>query len=128
MLKFAPNTPTGKWVTGYLDQKGYTLVLPNAYDQVKNYYFSIVVAYVKKDLKIKKSKASPKGWLTWCELSIDDRNIVAIHSTREDFLKDMKKELQDRKDKKEDLIVFGDTNVTENSEEEEQKKLMSKII
>lgn len=125
--EFAPNTPSGKWVTDYFDQKGYRLVLPNAKDEVENYYYSIVAAYVKKDLKVKNSKVSPEGWLTWNELLIDDQYIVGIHSTREAFLNDMKETVKDRNDKEKELIVFGDTNVT-NDSEEKQKKLMNEII
>lgn len=126
--EFAPNTPTGKWVTKYFAQNGYRRVLPNGYDNIENYYYSIVVAYVREDLNITKSKPSPKGWLTWCEIPIDNQNIVGIHSTRTDFLKDMKEEVKDRKEKSEELIIFGDTNVTEESDDEEQKKLMNEIV
>lgn len=125
--EFAPNTPSGKWVSNYLDQKGYKLVLPNAYDYVENCYYSIVVAYVRKDLKIEKSKASPKDWLTWCELSIDDKNIVGIHATSIDFLNDIKETVKGRIYKEKDLLVLGDTNVTEKSEEN-RKVLMSEIM
>ena len=125
--EFAPNTPSGKWVSNYLDQKGYKLVLPNAYDYVENGYYSIVVAYVRKDLKIEKSKASPKDWLTWCELSIDDKNIVGIHATNIAFLNDIKETVKGRIYKEKALLVLGDTNVTEKSEEN-RKVLMSEIM
>lgn len=125
--EYAPNTPSGKWVTDYFSKKGYKLVLPNAKEEVGNYYYSIVAAYVKKDLKVKNSKAFPEGWLTWNELLIDEQYIVGIHSTREAFLNDVKKIVKDRSDKEKDLIVFGDTNVT-NDSEEKQKMLMNEII
>ena len=123
--EFAPNTPSGKWVSDYLEQKGYKLVLPNASDYVEDRYYSIVVAYVKKDLKIEKSEASPKGWLTWCELSVGNKNIVGIHKTSTEFLKDMKETVRGSRYK--DTLILGDINVTENSEEKD-KELMSDIM
>lgn len=125
--EFAPNTPSGKWVADFFDQKGYKLVLPNAQDQVETRFYSVVVAYVKKNLKVENSKASPKGWLTWNELLIDDHYVVGIHSTSESFLCDMKEAVKDRNDNKNNLIVLGDTNVTKESEEK-RKKLMNEII
>lgn len=125
--EFSPNTPTGKWVTNYFEQHGYRLVLPDASESIDICYYSIVVAYVSKDLNIIKSKSSPQKWLTWCEIQVDNQNIIGIHSTRTDFLNDMKEEIQGRKGKDEDLIVFGDTNVTEKSDKE-QKELMNEIM
>lgn len=125
--EFAPNTPSGKWFSNFMDKQGYKLILPNAYDFVEDYYYSIVVAYVKSDLEILKSEASPEGWLTWCELSVDNKNIVGIHSTRTAFLNDMKETIGGNRYKGKDILIFGDTNVTEESEKK-QKKLLSEIM
>ena len=125
--EFAPNTPSGKWFSNYMDKQGYKLILPNAYDCVEDYYYSIVVAYVKSDFGVLKSEASPEGWLTWCELSVDNKNIVGIHSTRTVFLNDMKETIGENRYKGKDILIFGDTNVTEESEIK-QKKLLSEIM
>lgn len=125
--EFAPNTPSGRWISNYLEQEGYKLVLPNASDCVKECYYSIVVAYVKEGVGIEMSEVSPKGWLTWCELSIDNKNIVGIHSTRSDFLIDMKEAVRGGRYKDKDIIIMGDTNVTKESEIE-QKRLMNEIM
>lgn len=124
--EFAPNTPSGKWVSNYLNREGYKLILPSGYDSVKNEYYSLVVAYVKKELEIVKSVVSPNDWLTWCELSIDNKNIVGIHSTRPEFLEDMRKAVRKKRYKDNDTIILGDINVTEESEVE-RKQLMSEI-
>lgn len=125
--EFAPNTPSGKWVSNYLEKQGYKLVLPNASDYVEDCYYSIVVAYVKKDSEIVKSEVSPKAWLTWCELSVDNKIIVGIHSTRTEFLNDMNETVRGKRYKDKDILIFGDTNITENSEDED-KELMSNIM
>lgn len=126
--EFAPNTPSGKSVTDYLDKQGYRLVLPNASDYVEDCYYSIVVAYVKKNLNIVKSVASPKGWLTWCELYINNIDVVGIHSTRTEFLLDMMITVSGNDSYKDKgILIFGDKNVTEKSEEQ-QKLLLGDII
>ena len=82
---------------------------------------------MKKDLEIEKSEVSPNGWLTWCELSIDNKIIVGIHSTRTEFLNDTKKAVRGRHYQDKGISILGDTNVTEESEEN-RKRLISDII
>lgn len=129
--EFAPNTPSGKWVTHFFDKKGYRLVLPDAKEQVEIIFYSVVVAYVKKELNVKNSEASPGDYLIWNELLVDDHYVVGIHFTRdeirEDILRVMKEAVNNRSDKKKKLIIFGDTNVTKNSEEK-QKNLINEMI
>ena len=49
-------------MTDCFDKMGYRLILPNAYDNLEDVKgkYSIVVAYVRKDLHITKSKPSPQ--------------------------------------------------------------------
>ena len=103
--------------------------MPNAYDSLEDVKgkYSIVVAYVRKDLHITKSKPSPQRWLTWCEISVNDQTIVGIHNARDPFLFDVKEEMKAWKETKEKLIILGDTNVTQQSEIK-QIKLMNGII
>jgi len=119
--EFAPNTPSGKLMTSLLEKNGYHQVLPNASANIPVRFYSIVVAYAKKNLNITSSIPSPNKWLKWCELEIDSQHIVAIHSTGLEFLTDMNTELQNRNNN--NLIVFGDTNVTEYSDEISQNLL-----
>lgn len=127
--EFAPNTPAGKQMTDCFDKMGYRLILPNAYDSLEDVKgkYSIVVAYVRKDLHITKSKPSPQRWLTWCEISVNDQTIVGIHNARDPFLFDVKEEMKAWKETKEKLIILGDTNVTQQSEIR-QIKLMNGMI
>lgn len=125
--EFAPNTPSGKWVTHFFDKNGYRLVLPDAKEQVENYFYSVVVAYVKKELNVRNSEASPGDYLIWNELLVDDHYVVGIHFTREEILRVMKEAVNNRSDREKELIIFGDTNVTKNSEEK-QKNLINEMI
>lgn len=129
--EFAPNTPTGKKVTKYFKKKGYKLILPNGEKRIENNCYSIVVAFVRNEIGVNESKPSPEHWLTWCEIEVDNKSIIAIHSTRIKFLEDMKKEVETRKEnwkkKNQKVIFFGDTNVTDNSDEE-SRDLLKEII
>ncbi len=119
--EFAPNTQAGKMVTKCFAEHGYRLVLPNSTNSLPNRYYSVVVAFVKEMLGVTKSAKSPNGWLTWCELMIDKKKIVGIHSTRTEFLVDMKTAVKRIKENKYDVLILGDTNVTEYSETKDKE-------
>lgn len=129
--EFAPNTPTGEEVTEYFIDNGYKLILPDGKEKIKNNCYSIVVAFVRNEIGVTKSKPSPEHWLTWCEIEVDNKSIIVIHSTRIKFLEDMKKEVETRKEnwkkKNQKVIFFGDTNVTDKSDEE-SRNLLKDII
>ena len=129
--EFAPNTPTGKEVTEYFKKKNYKLILPNGEERIKNNCYSIVVAFVRNEIGVNESKSSPEHWLTWCEIEVDNKSIIAIHSTRIKFLKNMKEGVEIRKEnwkkKNQKVIFFGDTNVTDKSDEK-SRNLLKDII
>lgn len=129
--EFAPNTPTGKEVTEYFKKKNYKLILPNGEKRIENNCYSIVVAFVRNEIGVTKSKPSPEHWLTWCEIEVDNKSIIAIHSTQIEFLKNMKEGVEIRKEnwkkKNQKVIFFGDTNVTDKSDEK-SRNLLKEII
>lgn len=125
LAEFAPNTPTGEWVTKLLDQNGYNRILPNSQKILAKKYYSIVCAFAKKELGITQSVKSPNNWLKWCEIVVNNHHVVGVHSPNTEFLNDTKYAVEHNKQK--DLTIVGDVNVTEASDEESQK-LINEII
>lgn len=121
--EFDPNSDTGKYVKDYFERKGYNLILPNNCSEIAGNFYSVVVAFVRKELNISHSEPSPANWLTFCELKIDDYHIVGIHSTRDSFLDALKQKLGNNKEK--NWIIIGDTNVSSLSERKRQEIIES---
>lgn len=121
LAEFDPNSDTGKYVKDYFESKGYNLILPNNCSKIGGNFFSVVVAFVRKELNISHSEPSPSKWLTCCELKIEDYHIVGIHSTRDPFLDDLKQKLDNNNEM--NWIIIGDTNVSSRSERRRQEKL-----
>lgn len=123
LAEFDPNSSTGKYVRDYFEGKGYNLILPNNCSEIGGSFYSVVVAFVRKELNISHSQPSPSNWLTFCELKIDDYHIVGIHSTRDPFLDDLIQKLENNKEK--NWIIIGDTNVSSRSERKRQEIIES---
>ena len=112
--EFDANSKAGQEVIKELKEKGYTAVYPNAWNYVSESYTSIVMAFVREEIK---SQTSPQRWLKWNEILVNDYRLVGVHipdsshkkADADSFWTCISEHYQ--KYKREKLLYIGDMNV-----------------
>lgn len=113
--EFDANSKAGQEVIKNLKEKGYTAVYPNGWNYVSESYTSIVIAFVRGN--IKKSEPSPQRWLKWNEILVNDYRLVGVHipdsshqkSDADNFWTCLSEHYQKYRNEK--LLYIGDMNV-----------------
>lgn len=112
--EFDVNSLAGRYVTEYLEGKGYYCVYPNNYTYISEMYTSIVLTFAKRKIH---STSSLGIELKWNEILYGDYRIVGVHipDSKNEYDRAVKywTDLSShyRKHKNEKVLYIGDMNV-----------------